>query len=300
MRFNVGLLLLSLTGCADAASALKRPHSVGVTSTSPLNDEANSSQTIAQPSEVVPPAPVEIVAPKPANEAPVDLRMPTEWSGDLARSGPERVAHAKAARKETVLELFEQAGVTFPAKDVLFRVFKAERQLELWAGDGEHELSRIASYGICAASGDLGPKRNEGDRQVPEGFYEVSYYHPTSAYYLAAVINYPNASDKVRGGRKPGSDILIHGHCASIGCIAMTDERIEEIYLVGWSAFMLGQKTHVHIFPSRDFDGLLNDPRHEANHAFWRELRPGFEAFESTRRIPRIKVAKDGRYELLP
>ena len=300
MRFNVCLALLALVGCADAGSSLKRPHSVGASALSPQPDVATSTQVIGQTSEVVPSAAIEVVPPSPVTEAPQDLRLPTEWDGDLGMTGPERVAHAKAARKDTVIELFKQAGVTFPAKHVLFRVFKAERQFEVWAGDGEHELSRIASYGICAASGALGPKRNEGDRQVPEGFYEISYYHPTSAYYLAAMVNYPNASDKLRGGPKPGSDILIHGHCASIGCIAMTDERIEEIYLIGWSAFMLGQKTHVHIFPSRDFDGLLKNPRHEANHAFWQELRPGFDAFESTHRIPRIKVAKDGRYELLP
>jgi murein L,D-transpeptidase YafK len=222
--------------------------------------------------------------------------MPTEWLADLRWSGAERVAHAKTAKEATVRALFERAGVSYPPKDVLFRAFKDVAELEVWAGDGTAPLALVATYGICAASGELGPKRREGDLQVPEGFYRIGYYHPTSAYYLAAQINYPNASDRRRGGPNPGGDILMHGRCASIGCISMTDERIEEIYLVGWAAFLQGAPTHVHIFPSRDFDALLRDPKWAAHHEFWREIRVGFDAFEKDKRLPDVRIDAEGRY----
>ncbi len=226
--------------------------------------------------------------------------MPTDWLADLKWNGAQRVAHAKSAKGEVVKELFAKAGVTFPAKDVLFRIFKDVGEFEVWAGDGTSELKHIATWGVCAASGVLGPKRREGDLQVPEGYYKVGYYHPMSSYYLSAQVNYPNASDKIRGGKSPGSDILIHGRCASIGCVSMTDERIEEIYLIGWGAFMQGRTTHIHLFPSRDFDALLADEKYAEHHAFWREIRPGLDAFDASHRLPAVEITKDGRYEITP
>ena len=228
------------------------------------------------------------------------VRMPTEWRANLAWNGHERLAHAQQSRGEEVQRLFHEAGVTFPPHDLLFRIFKQEREFEVWAGDPGASMKLVATYGICAASGDLGPKRAEGDMQVPEGYYKVGYYHPMSAYYLSAQVNYPNASDKVRGGPNPGGDILIHGNCASIGCVSMTDERIEEIYLIGWGAFMSGRPTSIEIFPSHDIDSLLADASRASNHAFWREIKPGLEAFDRTHRIPTVRVEADGRYVVTP
>ncbi|NUP12673.1 MAG: L,D-transpeptidase family protein [Polyangiaceae bacterium] len=234
--------------------------------------------------------------PEPAR----DVRMPTEWMADLDWSGSQRVAHAKSSKGAVVQKLFDDAGVNFPPHDVLYRVFKQEEEFEVWAGDEGKPLRLIATYGICAASGVLGPKRAEGDRQVPEGYYKVGYFHPASSYYLSAQVDYPNASDRLRGGPSPGGDILIHGRCASIGCVSMTDERIEEIYLVGWGAFMKGQPTHIHIFPARDFGPLLSDPKLSEHHAFWREIEPGLLAFDKTHRIPAVRIEKDGRYVVTP
>ncbi len=225
------------------------------------------------------------------------VRGPTAWYADLAWSGKERVAHATRARKATVERLFASAGVAWPAKEVLLRVYKDEGEVEVWAGDGAAPLRRVATYGICAASGELGPKRAEGDLQVPEGFYAFGYFHPESAYYLSALVDYPNRSDRIRGAAAPGGQIMMHGRCASIGCLAMTDERIEEIYLTAWSSWLAsGKKPQVHIFPGRDFDALLGDSARAAHHAFWREIRAGHDAFEATRRIPAVAIADDGRY----
>ncbi len=293
----LGLGLVGL-GCSPSAGDA-RPEPL--LSTAPLQSATATSAPNAPATATAGASPASASASAAATVALMappkrEVREPTEWLADLSWSGSQRVAHAKQAKQATVNELFDKAGVTFPPSDVLFRAFKQEAELEVWAGDGQSELKLIATYGICAASGELGPKRNEGDRQVPEGFYQVGYYHPTSSYYLSAQVNYPNASDKVRGGPSPGSDILIHGRCASIGCLSMTDERIEEIYLVGWAAFMKGKPTHVHIFPSRDLDVLLADPKYKVHHDFWRELAPGKKAFEDTHRIPSVKIEKDGRY----
>lgn len=237
-----------------------------------------------------------LLAARPARGADA-VRGPTEWMADLRWSGSTRVAHATKARRGVVDRLFASAGVTFPARDLLFRIYKDEAQLEVWAGDGEAPLRRVATYGICAASGELGPKRAEGDLQVPEGFYHLGWFHPESAYYLSALVDYPNASDRVRGGAKPGGQIMLHGRCASIGCVAMTDERIEELYLMAWSTWRdRGKKTHVHMFPSRDWDAILDDPAHAAHHAFWREIRVGHDVFERTRHLPTVTIGKDGAY----
>lgn len=232
-----------------------------------------------------------------ALDAHLEVREPTSWSADRSWSGPARLTHAKRAKQDEVSHLFERAGVAFPAKELLFRVFKKEAQVEVWAGGGAGPLARVATYGICAASGVLGPKRAEGDLQVPEGFYTLSYFHPESAYYLAALVDYPNLSDKIRGTQTPGGQIMMHGSCASIGCISMTDERMEELYLMAWSTWRdRGTRTHVHIFPGRDLAALIDDPAYAPHHAFWRELSEGKSAFETTGRIPRITVAPDGSY----
>jgi murein L,D-transpeptidase YafK len=293
------LALLGLLACDGASRAAREP-----SPTTPVSGPPTAIALAPRGAADGPPALASsgdlaerVDAPPPPDLAPPrDVRMPTEWLADLRWSGAERVAHAKVAKEETVRALFAQAGVSYPPKDVLFRAFKDVAELEVWAGDGTAPLALVATYGICAASGELGPKRREGDLQVPEGFYQIGYYHPTSAYYLAAQINYPNASDRRRGGPSPGGDILLHGRCASIGCISMTDERIEEIYLVGWAAFLQGAPTHFHIFPSRDFDALLADPKWSKHHDFWREIRVGFDAFEKDKRLPKVSIDAEGRY----
>lgn len=294
MRTIFAASLLALAGCfalppetSDDVPSADAPGSAPTV----LRAEASAPEH-AHP-EIAEPAP----PPEPAPELR-DVRMPTEWHGDRRLSGPDRYALARSAKLEVVKTLFEEAGVAFPPKETLLRVFKQEAELELWAGAGDEPLRLIATYGICAASGEPGPKRREGDRQVPEGFYKIGYYDPTSAFHLAMLVDYPNASDKIRGGPQPGGEILIHGSCASIGCVAMSDERIEEIYLVGWAAFLSRRPVQVHSFPARDIDALLADPSYARHHAFWREIKVGYDAFEESKRIPKVNIAADGRYEI--
>lgn len=293
----IALLLLAASACEGQSRPVQG--STAATRRGDVLSETTSASVAPTQLPVVAPITAPSAAPI-ASPAKSEVRMPTEWQADLAWNGKQRLAHAKEAKESVVKALFEKAGVSYPPHNVLYRVFKQESELEVWAGDKDKPLALIATYGVCAASGVLGPKRREGDRQVPEGYYQVGYFHPMSSYYLSAQVNYPNKSDKLRGGPSPGSDILIHGKCASIGCVSMTDERIEEIYLVGWGAFMKGRPTAIHIFPARDFDALYKNPEYAEHHAFWREIEPGKRSFDDKHTLPKVTIDSTGRYLIEP
>jgi murein L,D-transpeptidase YafK len=143
------------------------------------------------------------------------------------------------------------------------------------------------------------PERREGDRQVPEGFYRLQYLWPDSAFHLEMRVGYPNdldahLSEHVPEG--PGGNIMIHGSCASAGCLAMTDERIEELWVMA-SAFQQGdRRVAVHIFPARDMAGLLRENEHPEHRAFWENLREGYDLFERTRRLFRVEADWHAKY----
>jgi len=213
---------------------------------------------------------------------------------------PPRVRQARKSKLGTVQRLLARVGLSYPPRQVLLRVFKKERRLEVWAR-GDAAFKRVQDYAICAASGELGPKRRQGDYQVPEGFYHIAVFNPWSAYHLSMGINYPNASDRLLGYRPNlGSAIMIHGNCVSIGCMAITDDKIKEVYLLALGARQRGQRrVPVHIFPTRLTDETLR--RLQKNHSarlvrFWRNLQPGYLHFEKHRQLPRINVDRRGRY----
>lgn len=208
----------------------------------------------------------------------------------------DRVTEVRARRAADVKALVEKAGLAYPPDEVYLRAFKQERQLELWAGKKGQPLTLLRTYPVCAASGELGPKRKEGDLQVPEGFYEVSQFNPTSDFHLSLRVSYPNASDKVRSDKaRPGGLIYLHGGCASIGCIAIEDGPIEEVYLLALDAKV--RVLPFHIFPARmTAEGTKALPK-DAHGGFWAELQPGYEQFEATRRPPKASVnATTGAY----
>lgn len=197
----------------------------------------------------------------------------------------DRVKTAYANADATVKSFMRQAGLPYPAKRIYIRAFKTERQLEIWgAASGKSPFRLIHTYDIAAMSGKLGPKRREGDLQVPEGFYHIDRFNPKSRFHLSLGINYPNASDKKFSDKlKPGGDIFIHGNAVSIGCMAMTDPKIEEIYIMALGAREAGQaKIPVHIFPHR-FTGKPTG----ALASFWSELKPVYDHLRSIGRCPK-------------
>jgi murein L,D-transpeptidase YafK len=221
----------------------------------------------------------------------------------VASAEPDRVAQARKNIGKKITAKCESLGVVYPPKSILLRAFKAEKTLEVWIGPtAEGKLVLLASYPIAAASGVLGPKRNEGDRQVPEGIYEIDTFNPTSKFHLSMRVSYPNASDRIRSDAvKPGGDIYIHGNRKSIGCLAMTDPVIEELYILCLDFAKHGKRVKVHIFPARMTDAWMKDLTNDEPEItkLWRELAPIYRAFERTRVIPKVSVDKNGAYKLI-
>jgi murein L,D-transpeptidase YafK len=218
-------------------------------------------------------------------------------------AGPARVARARANRGNLIEEKFRAAGLTYPG-EIFIRWFKHEAVLELWARNSAQPFRLVTSWPILASSGGPGPKRREGDRQVPEGFYEIERFNPESLYHLSLALNYPNASDRILSDpQAPGSDIFIHGKAVSIGCAPIGDPAIEELYLAALAARDTGQsRIAVHIFPARmsgaEWTQFSN--AHPTLSEFWAQLQPAYDAFERTHQIPPVTVAADGRYSVGP
>lgn len=211
----------------------------------------------------------------------------------------DRVAQARENQAEPLKKLFTDAGLSYPADELYLRAFKEEKQLEVWSGPRGKALTLVQRYPICAASGELGPKREQGDSQVPEGFYEIKSFNPTSSFHLSIEVSYPNASDAVLGTKgNLGGLIYLHGNCVSIGCIAITDGPAEQVYLMALDAKV--RRIPIHIFPRRlDEEGLksLAATAPEPNLEFWKQLQPGYLFFEQTHRPPTVKIdLKTGAY----
>ncbi len=131
---------------------------------------------------------------------------------------------------------FERAELPYPPAKMILVALKREMKIEVWAAAAEGRFKLVRTYPILAASGTLGPKLREGDRQVPEGVYRVESLNPNSAFHLALRLNYPNAFDRAKAqldGRSDlGSDIMIHGPSSSIGCLAVTEEAAEDLFVL--------------------------------------------------------------------
>lgn len=219
-----------------------------------------------------------------------------------------RVVAARASKGKAIKQMFTDVGIAYPAKRLLIRAFKRDEVVELWAGNRSGELVLVKTYPVCANSGALGPKRQRGDLQVPEGFYVIDRFNPWSTFHLSLGVNYPNKSDRKLGtARDLGGDIFVHGNCVTIGCIPIEDGPIEELFIAALDAHAAGLKrVPVHIFPTRmDGEGMAFLEEHAGDDArlmeFWKNLRPGYLAFEKNRKVPRIRVNDTtGRYRVQP
>ncbi len=176
---------------------------------------------------------------------------------------------------------------------ILIRVFKQEAELEVWKQNREGSYALLKTYPICRWSGDLGPKKKEGDRQAPEGFYTITpaQMNPNSNYYLAFNTGYPNAYDRSHG--YTGSELMVHGDCSSRGCYAMTDKQILEIYALARDSFFGGQKEfQFEAFPFRMTALNMAKHRNNPNFKFWKMLKQGYDDFEATRQEPKVAVCE--------
>lgn len=225
-------------------------------------------------------------------------------TADAAGGDKGRVAGARARHGKVIARKFHDAGLPYPAREIFLRWLKREAVLELWAREDRGRFALVASFPILASSGGPGPKRRQGDLQVPEGFYEIDRFNPASLFHLSLGLNYPNAADRIRaGGGDPGGDIFIHGKDVTVGCAPLGDDAIEQLYLAALDTRARGQaRIHVHVFPARmhgaEWDAFAAaTPAHAG---FWAQLQPGYDAFERDRRIPAFTIAPDGSYRPAP
>ena len=205
-------------------------------------------------------------------------------------------AEAAAARVTPALKSALAAqGLSFGAP-VFLRVFKEERRLELWLRKDDGTYALFRTYPVVAMSGSLGPKLAEGDGQAPEGFYFVPprAMKPDSTYHLAFNLGFPNDYDRAHG--RTGSFLMVHGNEVSIGCFAMTDPKIEEIYTLCDAALKNGQPFfRVHCFPFRMTPARMAKAAGEPWVEFWNNLREGYDWFEREKVPPEVAV-EGGRY----
>ncbi|MET4076133.1 L,D-transpeptidase family protein [Hymenobacter sp. UYCo722] len=199
-----------------------------------------------------------------------------------------RVRAAQATAGPVVAARLRARSLDSNRLEVLFRLLKTHRELEVWArnrdGGGPFEL--LHAYPLAATSGTLGPKRRAGDGQVPEGFYEIDRFNPSSNFHLSLGLNYPTAAERARGEPDPGGDIFIHGGKVTIGCLPITDAGIEEVYLLAVLARAAGQQSiPVHIFPFPITNEELAKRAGSPHLAYWRELQPGYAYFEKTHKV---------------
>ncbi len=182
------------------------------------------------------------------------------------------------ARQHCLAELEVHFG-----KPVFIRIIKEERILELYVQEEPRQWRLLKTYPIAAMSGTIGPKTRESDRQAPEGFYRVypAAMNPRSRFHLAFNIGYPNSYDKTLG--RTGSFIMVHGGTSSVGCFAMTDGLIEELYTLVQEAFLAGAEfVPVQIYPFRMTAERMAAESRSIHSPFWQHILPGWNHTETT------------------
>jgi murein L,D-transpeptidase YafK len=215
-----------------------------------------------------------------------------------------RVKEAYQDKEKLVLDRLKEKYIDKSSVNIFIRVFKKEMRLEVWArSDKQNAYLLLHNYEVCAFSGDLGPKRQGGDGQVPEGFYTIDRFNPFSNFYLSLGVSYPNQSDRILGTKgNLGGDIFIHGSCVTIGCMPLTDDKIKELYILALEARAAGQSTiPVHIFPCvMDKSGMemleTEFKDSSAKLSFWKNIKAGFDYFENNKKLPKVSVLADGSY----
>ncbi len=213
-------------------------------------------------------------------------------AGCYSDEGYQIPAKAMKELSPEMLGLLQQKNMPKDSP-ILVRVFKEESELEVWKQDTSGRYALLKVYPICRWSGELGPKKVQGDRQAPEGFYSITpgLMNPNSNYYLAINTGFPNAYDKANN--YTGAFLMIHGDCSSAGCYAMTDEQIGEIYSLAREAFLGGQKEfQIQAYPFRMTAANLARHRNNPNMPFWKMLKEGSDHFEVTRLEPKVDVCE--------
>ncbi|HNF29238.1 MAG TPA: hypothetical protein PKG56_02280 [Chitinophagaceae bacterium] len=219
-----------------------------------------------------------------------------------------RMVNALKTKEDTLKKQFKEQNLQWPPKQLYIRSFKYDSQLEVWVRSNNKEnYTLFKTYKVCALSGNLGPKRIQGDYQVPEGFYYITDFNPKSEYHMSLGLNYPNASDLLLSdSAKPGSEIYIHGKCITVGCIPIMDKPMEELYILSSYAKHSGEDfIPVHIFPIKYTNyksaqklKVVTEEDKEYQ-IFTTKLKEVFDYFELHKQLPIISVNKKGEYVIM-
>ncbi len=204
---------------------------------------------------------------------------------------PSSARSVKAIKKVelSLISSLSKVGLNY-GSPIYIRIFKESEDLELWVKSGD-KFKLFKTYKICYFSGELGPKTKQGDNQAPEGFYFVrpGNLNPWSSFHLSFNLGYPNTYDRAHG--YTGSALMVHGNCVSIGCYAMTDEYINEIYALITKAFENGQPFfRVHVFPFRLEKDTLSKYTENKWYSFWKNLQEGYSYFNANLSPPNVTV----------
>ena len=223
---------------------------------------------------------------------------------DIQRSSL-KIADIFNRHEDSLKKEFSARKINWPPKEVYIRSFKYDQLMEVWVKEDDKRSFRLfKTYSLCMQSGTMGPKRKEGDQQIPEGFYYINEFNPNSNYHLSLGLNYPNASDQLLcDSLRPGGEIYIHGNCVSVGCLAINDVPIEELYIMATYAKANGQDfIPVHVFPVRydnkeSMDYLARSTKdNQALQKFALNLKEAFDYFEEKKKLPVILINKKGQY----
>jgi|GEM_PF-336402 len=258
-----------------------------------LSEKPETPTQIDETQSIEPTKPGQPIRPSDITIPPMPKKSLSSMIDDYFKTEKEPTPEEIEAKRLALLDLptlMKEKKMKMGAP-AFIRAFKEERELEVFLQNNDGTFEHLRTYPIAAASGDLGPKLAEGDGQVPEGFYFSSQQSmkPDSAFHLAFNIGYPNAYDRAHG--RTGSYIMVHGSNVSIGCLAMTDEKIEEIYGLCQAALDAGQPFfRVHIFPFRMTDQRMQKAVSSEHYNFWRNLKTGYDIFEQTRVPPNTGV----------
>jgi murein L,D-transpeptidase YafK len=236
---------------------------------------------------------------------PLILFMLTQNSFKEDQLKHSRVSAAYKEKEDIVKNYFSAKNLKYQGFHLFIRAFKQEKKLEVWvkeAGKSNYEL--LTTYDFCATSGMLGPKRREGDGQIPEGVYKINHFNPLSNFHLSLGINYPNKSDlHFADKRHPGQAIYIHGACVTIGCIPITDAKIKELFILAVEARNNGQgEIPVHIFPAKlnaeNMSKIKKATSDPLILAFWENLRHVYADFDAQRQLHKVGVNDAGEYAI--
>ena len=217
-----------------------------------------------------------------------------------------RVREVYSNKEKFVIKTLSEHSISHDSLRIYLLAFKTEKKIELWAKNkSDSVFSLIKDFPICDFSGTIGPKRRYRDLQVPEGFYHISKLNPYSKYYLSMEINYPNASDSIRGVRGHlGNQIYIHGSCISSGCLAITDDKIKELFVYCVEAFNSGQEEiGFTIFPARLTDAkyadLTDDYRKNKDVvSLWGDLKKYYDLYTQNKVQPKVSFLPNGTHDI--